>query len=121
MTRERSLGGLGEGLTVRHLERQGYKVLDRNWHCRYGELDIVAANEAYLAFVEGKTRRDSRYAPARDAGNRRKREKLLLTAQAWLAEHPAEQRQPRFDVAEVYTEEGGGRPLLNYLENAFGG
>lgn len=115
------MGGLGEGLTVRHLERQGYEILARNWHCRYGELDIVAANGTYLAFVEVKTRRDSRYAAAREAVDRRKREKLLLTAQAWLAEHPEEQRQPRFDVAEVYTGEGGGRPLLNYLENAFGG
>lgn len=115
------MGDLGEGLTVRYLERQGYEILARNWRCRYGELDIVAAKGTYLAFVEVKTRRDSRYAPARDAVDRRKQGKLLLSAQAWLAEHPEEGRQPRFDVAEVYTEEGGGRPILNYLENAFGG
>lgn len=119
MTEQKKLGDWGEGQTAAYLERRGYTLLARNWHCRYGELDIVAANGTYLAFVEVKTRKDSRFMAAREAVDSRKQQRLMRTAQQWLLEHPEEERQVRFDVAEVYLEGRGGKPQLCYLEDAF--
>lgn len=119
MTEQKKLGDWGEGQAAAYLERRGYTVLARNWHCRYGELDIVAANGTYLAFVEVKTRKDSRFMAAREAVDFRKQQRIVRAAEQWLLEHPEEERQVRFDVAEVYSEGRSGRPRLCYLENAF--
>lgn len=120
MTGRKWTGDWGEAQTAAWLERQGYEILERNWRCRYGELDIVAAKGAYLAFVEVKTRRNSRFMAAREAVDGRKQRRVRLAACQWLAEHPEEaERRARFDVAEVYLEGPGGKPQLCYIADAF--
>jgi putative endonuclease len=117
------LGALGEQWVRQALERRGAEILATNWRCAYGELDIVAATDTRLLFVEVKTRRTSSFSAAREAVNSRKQKKLLLTAQAYLMEHPEEQRQPRFDVAEVYAPQGTAtqHPQITYCKNALYG
>lgn len=101
------------------LRRKGVEILDTNWHGTYGELDIVAAAATEVVFIEVKTRRSARYAEAKEAVTWTKRKRLFFTAEEWMMAHPSEERQPRFDVAEVYiTKE---KYKLNYHPNAFDG
>lgn len=111
------LGRAGEEFVCQALERRGVRILARNWHCPYGELDLIAATEGEIRFIEVKTRRSSAFMEAREAVDARKRRKLVLSAQCWLLEHPEERRQPVFDVAEVYVQGAGHR--IRYYSNAF--
>ena len=117
----RLLGRWGEALVAEWLRRRGYAVLAAGYRSRFGEIDLIAGDDKYLCFIEVKLRRDDSFAPGRAAVDGRKRERLRATAQLWLAGHPEEARQPRFDVAEVYAPQGMGtrKPRIVYIENAF--
>lgn len=111
-------GKLGEDYTVQWLANRGYRIIARNFHSRYGETDIIAEDGKYIVFVEVKTRRSGSQVAPVEAVTPQKQQKLLLTAQVYLLQHPSP-LQPRFDVAAVTTV--GGKPLgVEYYENAFG-
>ena len=116
----RRLGQWGEELVARDLEAKGWTILARNFRCRFGELDIVAAREGVLAFVEVKLRRGSAFAPARAFVTADKQRRLRTAAELYLQEQPG-QFQPRFDVAEVYAPQGRetASPSITYIESAF--
>ena len=114
------LGKWGEEQVADRLRRQGWRIAARNFRCRLGELDIIAENGVYLAFVEVKLRKNGRYGSACEAVTPSKQRKLRLTAQFYLMGHPTG-LQPRFDVAEVYAPQGvrTEKPDIYYIENAF--
>lgn len=114
------LGQWGERLVAEDLRRRGWIVLDRNFRCRMGELDIVAKNERYLIFVEVKLRKSGQYGAACEAVTLSKQRRLRIAAELYLASHPTT-LQPRFDVAEVYAPQGihTESPDIYYIENAF--
>lgn len=121
MTGEQALlGRWGESETARWMTRHGYRLIDRNWRCRFGEIDLIAICGRYICFTEVKLRKDDHFAPARAFVDARKQEKLRTAASLYLAGHPTD-LQPRFDVAEVYAPEGTKTraPEICYLENAF--
>ena len=117
MTDKKRLGDCGEEYTVRYLEEQGFHIVERNWHSRYGEIDIIAVNEQYLLLVEVKTRRAGSMIPGEQAVTLQKQQRLVLTAQCYLQRYPTE-LQPRFDVAAV-TAEGDRIIGFAYYESAF--
>lgn len=114
------LGRWGESLVADYLRRNGYEVVAAGWRCRFGEIDLIARNRSFLIFVEVKLRKNASFAQAREFVDQRKQQKLVATAQLYLAQHPTE-LQPRFDVAEVYAPQGTDteHPEIIYLENAF--
>lgn len=114
------LGRWGEALVAEDLRKKGCTILAAGWHCRMGELDLVAEDGKYLRIVEVKLRKNADFYSAREAVDRRKQEKLRTAAGLYLAEHPTS-LQPRFDVAEVYAPQGArtAQPWINYIENAF--
>ena len=116
----RLLGRWGEEQAAAWLRLHGCKVLASGYRCRFGEIDLIAADGTYLRFVEVKLRKSDAFAQAREFVDARKQERLRLTAQQYLLEHPGE-LQPRFDVAEVYAPNGilTKKPVIKYLENAF--
>ncbi|OUN25034.1 YraN family protein [Pseudoflavonifractor sp. An85] len=116
----RLLGKWGETQVANYLRQRGYEVLDMNYRCRMGELDLVASKGRYLAFVEVKLRRNGDLMAAREAVTYSKQQKLRSAALLYLQAHPTK-LQPRFDVAEIYAPQGTGtrHPHINYLENAF--
>ena len=116
----RLLGQWGEEQVAEKLRRDGWTIAARNFRCRMGELDIVAKNEAFLAFVEVKLRKDDRFGSACEAVTPSKQRKLRAAAQYYLVSHPT-RLQPRFDVAEVYAPQGvrTEAPTIYYIENAF--
>lgn len=110
-------GHLGETHVAKLLERRGFHILKRNYHCRFGEIDIIAENSQYIVFVEVKTRKKDGMVNPFEAITPAKQQKIVLTAGLYLTEHPVS-TQPRFDAAAVYTEKG---KIVGeeYLENAF--
>lgn len=116
----RLLGKWGENQVADYLRGRGYEILNMNYRCRMGELDLVASKGSYLAFVEVKLRRTAEGMAAREAVTYAKQQKLRAAALLYLQQHPTG-LQPRFDVAEVYAPRGTEtrHPHINYLENAF--
>ena len=117
----RALGRWGEALAAQWLERRGCVLLAANWRCRFGEIDLIAEDGEFLCFVEVKLRKSGAYGGAGEAVDRRKQERMLATARQYLMEHPGDELQPRFDVAEVLAPEGTAtrNPKICYLEHAF--
>ncbi len=115
------LGRWGEALAAEERRRQGWQILASGYRSRFGEIDLIAANDKYLAFIEVKLRTSEGFAPGRAAVDARKQNRLRATAELWLAEHPEEVRQPRFDVAEIFAPQGTATraPRITWIENAF--
>lgn len=88
MAAKDELGRSGEEHAVRYLTGIGYQVLDRNWRCAQGEIDIVACRGRHLAVVEVKTRRTIAHGHPFEAVDARKIRRLWQLAQAWVADHP---------------------------------
>ena len=114
------LGQWGEDQVAEKLRRDGWTIVAHNFRCRFGELDLVAENKTFLAFVEVKLRKSDRFGLACEAVTNSKQRKLRAAAQYYLISHPT-RLQPRFDVAEVYAPQGvhTEAPDIYYIENAF--
>ena len=117
----RLLGRWGEAYTAERLRKMGYRVVAAGYRCRFGEIDLVATTDKYLCFIEVKLRKDASFAPGRAAVDRRKQARLRAAAACYLAQHPENVLQLRFDVAEVYAPQGAAtrEPGFRYWENAF--
>ncbi len=113
-----ALGAHGEDLAVAHLIAAGLIVLDRNWRCSFGELDIVAREGAVLVFGEVKTRRSTAFGDPAEAVDWRKARKLRQLAGQWLTDHDQHAREVRFDVIAVLAG-GGSPPSVRHLRAAF--
>ena len=101
----RQTGRQGENAACDWLTKNGYTIIKRNYTSPHGEIDIIAEDAQYIAFVEVKTRsEDAIYAP-REAVTLAKQRKIIGTAMQYLQRHPTE-KQPRFDVIEIVTAKG---------------
>lgn len=109
-------GALGEEYVVEHLKRKGYQIVERNWHSRYGEIDIIACKDGTLAFVEVKTRKENAIVTPYEAVTSSKQAKIIKTAVAYIT-MTGNRLQPRFDVAGVTVKQNSF--TVDYLENAF--
>ena len=115
----RALGDAGEDAVARWYANAGYRVLDRNWRCREGELDVVVARDPVLVFCEVKTRRSASFGAPAEAVTIAKQRRLRTLAMRWLEAHPeARARELRFDVASVLAPRGE-RPTIEVIEAAF--
>lgn len=114
-------GVWGERMAADYLCKKGYRVIQSNFRTRFGEIDIIAEKGQYIVFAEVKTRRNAAFAAAREHVTAAKQQRLIAAAEEWLQQNGTT-RQPRFDVIEVYGEDGLPAPReINHLENAFGG
>jgi len=115
------LGQDGEELAAQHLTEDGFTVLDRNWRCREGELDIVARDpDGTLVFCEVKTRSSALFGLPAEAVGRVKANRIRQLALRWLDDHPAARSAAdiRFDVVSVVRPRGFA-PELQHLRAAF--
>jgi len=95
-------GKIGEDLAAAQLVSQGYRILERNWRCRTGELDIIAEHNHTLIFVEVRTRKtNGRFGTAKESVNYRKQKQVRDTAQVYLYQHQQQRGPIRFDVMSV--------------------
>jgi putative endonuclease len=112
------LGRLGEALATTRLETAGLRVVARNWRCREGEIDLVAAGPGLLVFCEVKTRRGDGYGSPAAAVTAAKQARLRRLAAAYLAASPVPPCRIRFDVVAV-TWPRAGQPAVDHLEGVF--
>lgn len=117
-------GSLGESAACDYLLSKGWRIIERNWRFSHLEIDIIAQNENYIAFIEVKTRKyieGSQYGTAAQAVNRNKQQNIIKAAQVYLSWHPTD-LQARLDIIEVYTDPASDKfkvVKLNHLENAY--
>lgn len=110
------IGALGEQLAVDHLTGSGMTVLSRNWRCRWGELDIVAADSdgTTVVFVEVKARTGTGFGGVEEAVTRDKVRRVRRLAALWLVEN--NQRWPNLRIDVIGVRLGGSRPELLHLK-----
>ena len=118
MSTTSDLGRHGERVAVAFLTDAGLRVLDRNWRCRDGELDIVARDGDALVFCEVKTRRGAGFGHPVESVTPRKQRRLRVLAQRWLAAHDEHAPDLRFDVVGVLVQPTGPAKL-RHLPAAF--
>jgi putative endonuclease len=118
MSSTSDLGRHGERVAVAFLTDAGFRVLDRNWRCRDGELDVVARDGDALVFCEVKTRRGTGFGHPVESVTPQKQRRLRTLAQRWLAAHDEHAPELRFDVVGVLVPPSG-LPRVTHLPAAF--
>ena len=98
---KKMMGQLGEELAALMLEEKGYEILQRNYRCRFGEIDIVAMRNHTLVFAEVKTRSSSGFGEPAEAVTRSKQQKIRQTALHFLNEYEERFHGVEFQVVEV--------------------
>lgn len=110
-------GRLGENSVCVYLENLGYTIIARNYRIKGGEIDIIAQNDEYTAFVEVKSRKSNSLVSGFEAVGRRKQGLIIKTAADFCCKNP-DILQPRFDVAEVIIDNGQVLSI-DYISNAY--
>lgn len=109
----RKIGTDYEKLLILYLEQHGYEILQTNYRCRFGEVDIIARQDGYLVFIEVKYRKNTRCGMPAEAVDIRKQKRISGTTMYYLAEQGLGEVPVRFDVASVLGEE------ITLIQNAF--
>lgn len=113
-------GDWGEAQVAEYLRDRGYRIVVSKYHCRFGEIDLIARDKETLCFIEVKLRSNLDFGLPREFVTYSKQQKLRTTAEYYLATHDPD-AVCRFDVAEVYTDKdcSAEHTQIEYIENAF--
>ena len=114
----RSVGTWGEVQVANYLRKNRYRLVAHSYHCRFGEIDLIAMDGKTLCFVEVKTRSNLSMGLPREYVNAAKQERIRKTALFYLSEKELD-CPIRFDVAEVYQSGSGALERIEYIKNAF--
>jgi len=119
-TARQRLGAFGEEVAIRRLRELGYRVVERNYRCAAGEIDIVAMDGEVMAFVEVRTRRGDRMGTPEESVGPRKQRKMIEVAQTYVAERGYVGAW-RLDVVAVVLDERGRVARCEVIPNAVEG
>lgn len=114
----RIVGTWGEAQVANYLRKNRYRLVAHSYHCRFGEIDLIAMDGKTLCFVEVKTRSNLSMGLPREYVNAAKQERIRKTALFYLSEKELDCPM-RFDVAEVYQSGSGALERIEYIKNAF--
>ncbi len=114
----RALGQLGEELAAEHVRRLGYVILERNYRCPYGEMDIVARDGQRMAFIEVRTRRNTRLGTPEESVTPRKQARLATVARSYLQAEGYTDLDWGIDVVAVELDRHGGVRRIELIRNA---
>lgn len=114
----KQLGSWGEGVAALHLEAKGYRIVQRNWRCARGEIDLVAQTGETLVFVEVKTRRGRAMGTPEEGVTPHKARKLLELGQHYLYEHDLDDVDWRIDLIAVELDAHGKLLRCDHILNA---
>ena len=109
----RFIGKKGEDTATLFLKKKHYKILERNYRCRTGEIDIIAKDGSYVVFVEVKERKDDKLGMPSEYVTPSKQRKIISAARNYMTENEIVDLYCRFDVVEICGDE------INHMENAF--
>ena len=116
---KKDVGTRGEQLAVKFLKRNGYTILQRNYRCKLGEIDIVCYDHGTIAFVEVKTRHSDAYGPPERSVTEAKKRQIAKVALHYIAEKKIEDIDFRFDVVSIFHTPLEKHPIITLFKNAF--
>lgn len=111
------LGQEGEKTAEKYLRKKGYRLVERNYRCPAGELDLIALDRRVIVFIEVKTRSDESFGSPLESVHRQKQKRMIRAALFFLSQHRLHDREARFDVIGISFS--GGKPLIEHIQNAF--
>jgi putative endonuclease len=111
------LGREGERIAESYLKKKGYRLVERNYRCPMGELDLIALDRRVIVFIEVKTRSDFRFGVPIESVHPRKQRKMIQAALYFLSQRRLHDREARFDVVGVSWAKG--RAEVEHVKNAF--
>ena len=112
---KREFGNIGEEICSKYLEEIGYKIIERNFNCKQGEIDIIAKDKNEYVFVEVKTRSSICFGTPREAVNENKQKHIYKSTKYYLHIHGLDNAYVRFDVVEIYFLKN--KYKVNHLKN----
>jgi len=113
----KTLGMRGEEIARDYLKKQKFRLMESNFRCRCGEIDIIARDSSTLVFIEVKTRRTATYGPPQLSITPFKQRQISKAALAYLAQNRLESVDARFDVIGILLSDGP--PVVEHIRNAF--
>ena len=114
MYHAQEIGKIGEDKAAKYLEQKGYIILERNFSCKLGEIDIIALEKQEIVFIEIKSRLNKMYGPPAEAVNKQKLKHIYKTAQYYLYSRGLLNERCRIDVIEVYMQNNNFK--INHLK-----
>jgi len=111
------IGKRGETLAISFLKKNGYRIIESNFRCRYGEIDIVAQDGKTVAFIEVKTKTSNRFGSPTQAIDSRKQRQVSKTALAYISQKRLTNYSARFDVVGINIK--GSNSEIELIKNAF--
>ena len=119
--KRQEVGCLGERLAAKFLRRRGYHIIETNFRCRGGEIDIIARQGDCLVFIEVRTRSSSSFGSPEESITQVKRSKLIFTALTYISSHSNLPEQWRIDAVAVEIDVQGQVKRIELIENAVEG
>lgn len=112
-----ALARIGEKMAWDYLKTKNYKILEKNYRCRLGELDIIAEDKDVICFIEVKTRNSDKFGSPREAVNRVKQRKICQVALVYLKSKGLLEKRARFDVVSIFNPNQEAK--IDLIRNAF--
>lgn len=113
---KKDLGDFGENAAANYLIKKGYKIIQRNYSIKGGEIDLIAETDTHIVFVEVKTRTSDTFGTPAEAVTKTKQRHILKSAKAYLTANPSE-KEVSFDIIEVYAEFTRGLLMLKDINH----
>ncbi|MBZ9687918.1 YraN family protein [Clostridium estertheticum] len=118
-TFNKDIGTLGEDISENYLKNLGYSILEKNFRCKCGEIDLIATNNGYICFIEVKTRYTANFGIPSESVIFSKQYKIHKTAQVYILRKNIIDSNFRFDVIEVLLSHDNNDFLVNHIQDAF--
>lgn len=115
----KDIGLLGEDISQSYLKDLGYRILEKNFRCKCGEIDLIAINKGYICFIEVKTRYGSNFGSPAESVTYSKQHKIYKTAQVYILKNNIIYSNFRFDVMEIILNINNNDFLVNHIQDAF--
>ncbi len=119
--KRQATGKLGEKIAAEFLKKNGYEILEKNYRCSDGEIDIIAKYQNILVFIEVRTRSSRRFGTPEESITPHKKEKLRILAERYYQEHQGLPANWRIDVVAIEMGQGGRVKRIEIIENAIEG
>ncbi|MEW6141777.1 MAG: YraN family protein [Chloroflexota bacterium] len=116
--KRQELGAAGEKVARDFLRKKGYKIIETNFRCRHGEIDIITRKGGSVVFVEVRTKSSDAFGTPEESVTRQKRERLVATALTYLISHPGLPENWRIDLLAIETDRDGKTQRVSLIENA---
>ncbi len=114
-----TVGSAGEILATSYLKKLGYKIIEKNFRLRYGEIDIIAKDRDCICFIEVKTRTSDKFIAPFESVNKKKQKKIIALANMWLSNKGLNHLRCRFDIISLLLDKKYSVIEMEHIKDAF--